>query len=594
VEGLPTLLHISLFLFFVGLATFLCHVDLTIFGVVLSWIGACVALYGCITFMPIFFHDSPYYTPLSFLAWIAVTGIPYVAFWFLQWLTFFQCFSYEAWDRCRGLKNRYHKSLAKGLQKTIEETALNLTSARELITRAFMSTFNSLDEDHELERFFAGLPGFRSSKLVEDPLRHLNIDQKKKLSKAALGLFNRTFSSDLVPESVKSWRAIICARALDPEIFTAYSYSVVMQSILFGDECRVLQTTKFGHTLRGWCSTGNEGTSLVSQAIVNNIIAQAQQRDDLWFILASKELGVGESVLRDYAAHGDSLSLAILVHLARRHFGFFWKPFWPGSFWRALQAASKFNSKNTSPELQHEFCCLWNEVVLKVRSDDDRWMAFCLLGTIRNVYIALHQNTKSAPTRFSTSTLDEDNILRDPSSYPLCDESDHIHSHSASKTSVSASFHGNVTLIPASTVAPNLSVPTPLHKTLTDVPLADNEKYIPEQILSARLPAIENIHIPATSLDPVTAHVIQGGIKTSTKTIPLLSTSEFSAATLVPISNVLTLPPGDVADLHTTHRSTPPVVSAPSSPAPVIAGVRLIGPPLSLDSHVTGSDDDLC
>ncbi|KAN0140347.1 hypothetical protein V8E53_001556, partial [Lactarius tabidus] len=75
VEALPTLLHISLFLFFAGSVVFLWHVNLTIFKFVLSWVSICTALYGCITFIPIFRHDSPYLTPLSFLAWHIVTAI---------------------------------------------------------------------------------------------------------------------------------------------------------------------------------------------------------------------------------------------------------------------------------------------------------------------------------------------------------------------------------------------------------------------------------------------------------------------------------------------------------------------------------------
>jgi hypothetical protein len=54
VETLPTLLHISLFLFFAGLVVFLCNVNLTIFKLVFSWVGLCTALYGCITCMPIY------------------------------------------------------------------------------------------------------------------------------------------------------------------------------------------------------------------------------------------------------------------------------------------------------------------------------------------------------------------------------------------------------------------------------------------------------------------------------------------------------------------------------------------------------------
>ncbi|KAN0140380.1 hypothetical protein V8E53_001589, partial [Lactarius tabidus] len=65
VETLPTLLHISLFLFFAGLVVFLWNVNLTIFKLVLSWVAFCTALYGCVTLMPMFCYDSPYYTSLS-------------------------------------------------------------------------------------------------------------------------------------------------------------------------------------------------------------------------------------------------------------------------------------------------------------------------------------------------------------------------------------------------------------------------------------------------------------------------------------------------------------------------------------------------
>lgn len=78
VEALPTLVHLSLFFFFAGLVVFLCNVNLVIFNVVLSWVSVGVAGYGCLTFMPIFRHDSPFSTPLSLPAWLAVNGIPFV------------------------------------------------------------------------------------------------------------------------------------------------------------------------------------------------------------------------------------------------------------------------------------------------------------------------------------------------------------------------------------------------------------------------------------------------------------------------------------------------------------------------------------
>ncbi|KAN0137026.1 hypothetical protein V8E53_005023 [Lactarius tabidus] len=68
-EALPAMLHVSVFLFFAGLVVFLWNFDPTISKLILSWVAGCVVLYGYITFIPTFRHDSPYNTPLSPLAW---------------------------------------------------------------------------------------------------------------------------------------------------------------------------------------------------------------------------------------------------------------------------------------------------------------------------------------------------------------------------------------------------------------------------------------------------------------------------------------------------------------------------------------------
>ncbi|KAI9462043.1 hypothetical protein F5148DRAFT_1000677, partial [Russula earlei] len=65
VEALPALLHLSLFLFFSGLLVFLFNIHHTVFTAVACWIALCVAMYACITFMPILRRDSPYHAPLS-------------------------------------------------------------------------------------------------------------------------------------------------------------------------------------------------------------------------------------------------------------------------------------------------------------------------------------------------------------------------------------------------------------------------------------------------------------------------------------------------------------------------------------------------
>ncbi|KAI0252535.1 hypothetical protein BJV78DRAFT_1113516, partial [Lactifluus subvellereus] len=65
VEALPTLIHLSLFLFFAGLLIYLFNISHTVFWVIVSWIAISVAAYIFITITPIFRLDTPYYAPLS-------------------------------------------------------------------------------------------------------------------------------------------------------------------------------------------------------------------------------------------------------------------------------------------------------------------------------------------------------------------------------------------------------------------------------------------------------------------------------------------------------------------------------------------------
>ncbi|KAH9057269.1 hypothetical protein EDB87DRAFT_1686552 [Lactarius vividus] len=123
-------------------------------------------------------------------------------------------FAGEAYYHFQSLDEFYGKFLSQGMQKTAEKTALDLSS--KIDARALMWTFDSLDKDDELERFFSGLPGSRSSKVIDDPLPSLTSEKKWKLSMALMGLLDVTFSSDLLPEPVKDRRAIICAKASDP------------------------------------------------------------------------------------------------------------------------------------------------------------------------------------------------------------------------------------------------------------------------------------------------------------------------------------------------------------------------------------------
>ncbi|KAH8986147.1 hypothetical protein EDB92DRAFT_1880910 [Lactarius akahatsu] len=311
------------------------------------------------------------------------------------------------------------------------------------------------------------------------------------------------------------------------------------------DQYGPVQSAGIARLVRGWDNPKDVHMTGLISAIVSSVVARAQRRDDQWFAIASDELLIPGSVLRDYAARGDSLSLTIFIHIIRRQFNNFFKPSWPRiEFSRVLETAPRFDVQDTTPELQHEFCALWNQIVLKAQNDDDEAIALYIIRRIRDVYVALHQGTDSAPTRFSASTRNWEPMLRHPSSYPVCNVAGHIHDNSASTT-----FSRTATLVPASLSspdAPSSLVPSLHHidESLTDVPSLDNSYPVHQT-------TIESLRIPVTSSDLATAGAIRN-IVTSSTTTPL-ATPETS--TSAPLSSIP--PPAPIPIRHNTDLLTP-------------------------------------
>jgi hypothetical protein len=585
VEILPTLLHISLFLFFAGLVVFLSNVNLTIFKVVLSWVAICAAVYGCFTFMPIIRHDSPYYTSLSSSVWSIVMGMALFVSFVSAVLLDCTGFGRRGAEWLSDRADYDYKSLSRGMQKTAEETALKSPSA--IVTRAFMWTFESLDEDHELERFFAGLPGFRSSKVVDDPLPRLPLKEKYPLNSALSGLLNRTLSSNLLSESVKKRRAMILAKALDLKHFP-FAFDT-LERILSKFQYSGPLATDIVEILRGWRNDRDEGNVLKAQAIISEIVAKVQPRDDSWFILASKELGLPEAVLRDYAANGDSLSLAIFIYLTRQQFFHLGNRTraWPSHILSSfLCTSSRFDVRDTSPELQHEFCALWNQIVREGQNGDDRPMAWHTLRRIRGIYLALHQDTDSAPTRFSASPDDLSDI---PFSYPVCNlpghhpgPTPHIHNDSASTTStrIVLPSHDDPALIPSFLARRPGSTSAPVHALYRVDGSIDAPP--PDEIISLSSQTVlelESCRIHSFSPNSVTTCMMHGGIDTSPRMMSL-STPEPSTSP----RQALISPPDFIVIEHNATGHT-------ASPTPVPDDIVLPTGALSpSDSAVAGSD----
>jgi hypothetical protein len=111
---------------------------------------------------------------------------------------------------------------------------------------------------------------------------------------------------------------------------------------------------------------------------------------------------MSDDLLRHCLTHGDSVLLANLINITRLTF----RSHIPNWF-HALP--SKFDVLNTFPSLQHDFCALWNEIVLEAQNSNAP-TAILILEYIRPVYVALHSGTDD-PQMASSATTTDNNIL---------------------------------------------------------------------------------------------------------------------------------------------------------------------------------------
>ncbi|KAH9051833.1 hypothetical protein EDB87DRAFT_1693470 [Lactarius vividus] len=421
VEALPTLLHTSLFLFFAGLVVFLFNIHHTVFGVVLWWVGLCTGTYLCITVLPIFRHDSPYYTPLSYSVWLLVSAFQYTVFRFLSWLVVFHLYEYDTWRRFDQLKYKYQQWFLQGMTKAAEETAQVLTS--DIDGRALLWTFESLDEDHELERFFAAIPGFCNSTAFVNPLGRFIGPNDKRLSAALVGFMERALSSKLISDTVKQRRIIICTTAIDAASLSA-SKQILVRALLDFGWGELFHSVQFGLFARRWSNGDDPLTTFCAKCAVSIVIARAQNHDENWFDLATGQLGVSITGLRGYLAHGDSLSFANLIFLTRHVFLFhrthtYHTHFYSISVPILKQAASNIAIEDVLPVVRVEFCGLWNQLVDAARMNDDHHSPIIIriLKRVRGIYVALHNLPRTDPLSIEA---DDNVILNEVTSYPRC------------------------------------------------------------------------------------------------------------------------------------------------------------------------------
>ena len=468
VEGLPTLLHLSLFLFFGGLVIFLFNVDQEVFTCVVCWVLLFSTMYGLITLLPLIRHESPYNTPLSLPTWFLYARILYVTY---KVLASIRRNRYRRYPNQRyQIQWRFGRWMSGGVEKRAEEMVEEQSSGIDV--RILGWTLSALGDDASLETFFDAIPGLFNSKLVN----HLERDFPEKLLKTFFGTLNgflgRTLSSNSVTESVKSRRVIICRDIMDiiPCPYTSLRDDFDSHFRDIGSHFyeEIIPIDRLQAMARWRTNLSHD----VSNAARNGIIwrlPRSQERDGRWITLASNACGLeAHHTQGNVAMRGNNMLLATLIDVSRQaiqsheldELGML------RLVDALVDALSQFDIRHILPRLQHDFCMLWNELVQEARNQgykttSRRRTPVNLLRRIHHLYITLHQGTDATPTAFSASTSDFNYFpqLPLPSSYPFCVIPSH-HPDSTAPIPVTISHTGS--LLIQSTDSPDSS---PHHST---------------------------------------------------------------------------------------------------------------------------------
>ena len=293
----------------------------------------------------------------------------------------------------------------------------------------------------DLEQFLEAIPGFcTSAYIVRDPRPSLKVLGLPRLAATVIGFWNCTLSCNRFTESVKVRRLVVCARVIE-----AAELSDEILDLL-GDRDGVLRSFEMGHSRRRF---RNRSIAPLSRGIIAGIISSAR-RDDRWYMLAMREWGISKGVIQEYGAHGHSVLLFNLIYITRHFFRGLLQPH-PDLTREALcilSWVSKINILYTRPELQHDFCALWNDVVQharKIEADDNPFVD--ILVEIRHLYTDLHG-----------ADVVHDDLLYQPASYPLCTTPGHHHNSTIPTEEVNTIDWASQT---SSNTAASLNLPEP-------------------------------------------------------------------------------------------------------------------------------------
>ena len=418
VNALPKPLRLFLPVLLLGLFGWLCNVDPTLFRLVVLWFVLHVVARCAIGRRPLT-NLGKLWRRVTLVTWLICHTFSSDSFSTGKLHAILEFLSSSFGDNPRSDLKLHYYNLSLGSEgKTAEKCAWQQPSKPISSVHILGQALDALEEDGAWEGSFKAITDFFGSAQVNSIEEHILDEFRIKFRGVFNGFLETTFSSNLVTESVRSSQLITCLNAIHAVLGTD-EVSQILYDILNGRWPELLQSVETAHSLRRWGNNADKRSTDYIRRIVTHVMFGVKKRDAGWIALAKAEFGVQDHVLRDNIEYGDSALFSLFIHITRQvfHYGS-WTPFIFSSFpWPEI--------RNTRPELQHEFCSLWNEIVREAWRVGTDSAALSILREIRQAFIELHQGTAAAPTAFSASTNHYNPVLSQPLSYRFCNIPSH-------------------------------------------------------------------------------------------------------------------------------------------------------------------------
>ena len=185
-EMIPTLLHLSAFLFLVGLVIFFYPIHKTIAIVLSISVGLLGVAYLILTILPCVYRNCPYRTPMSGIFWCLWHTFAFLVAFCLQWIlrrlhallvpynlgdvkSLRQRKLTEWLEGIENVLNNHRQCLRDGFQDSIVRVALDAPEIVDLKALAWLLKLPALAEKSKIQDFIANTPGETIVQLMNVP-----------------------------------------------------------------------------------------------------------------------------------------------------------------------------------------------------------------------------------------------------------------------------------------------------------------------------------------------------------------------------------------------------------------------------------------